>query len=121
MKSPGDSDFLVATTLGATVGGFKASATWKHTAGYDLNPAINTALFGTQTKVKSFNTVDLFFEYDTSGEGLMKDLSFTLNVDNLFNQDPPFFGGNPSIGSFSGYTNGSTLGRMVLLGVKKKF
>lgn len=42
-------------------------------------------------------------------------------VDNLFNQNPPFFGGYPSIGSFSGYTNGSTLGRMVLLGVKKKF
>lgn len=121
LKSPGDSDFLVATTLGMASGGFKASATWKHTAGYDLDPVINTALFGTQSKVKSFNTVDLFFEYGTQGEGLLKDLTFTLNVENLFDQDPPFFGGNPTIGSFSGYTNGSTLGRMVLLGVKKKF
>lgn len=118
---PGGSDLLVATSVGATAGNLTASATWNHTQGYDLDPAITTARFGTQKHVNSFNTVDLFLEYDVNGSDLLKDLSFTLNVQNLFNQDPSFYSGNPAIGSMSGFANGSTLGRAMLLGVRKKF
>ncbi|MGH1559829.1 hypothetical protein ACRAWD_23220 [Caulobacter segnis] len=39
----------------------------------------------------------------------------TLNVDNLFDKAPPWRNAN------SGYANGSTLGRLVSLGVRTKF
>jgi iron complex outermembrane receptor protein len=39
----------------------------------------------------------------------------TLNVSNLFNQDPPFYNADP------GYANGSTLGRLIQFGIRKKF
>jgi iron complex outermembrane receptor protein len=121
LKNPGDSELLVATTLGATIGDFKASATWKHTNGYDLGTPLTTARFGTQDHVGSFNTVDLFFQYDVNGEELFKDLSFTLNVENAFDEDPPFYNSTGGVGLFPGFTNGSTLGRTFLLGVRKKF
>ncbi|MHA4838220.1 TonB-dependent receptor [Sphingopyxis sp. MSC1_008] len=99
----------LSATVGATIGGFSANATWYHTAGYKVQNVPN------QTRVNAFNVVDLFFAYDVGGEGLFKDLAFTLNVNNVFDQDPPF------INSGTGYTNGSTYGRLVQLGVRKKF
>lgn len=104
------SRFNLTAGIGATVGNFTAQATLYHTGGYDLGTAL-----GAQTKVGSYNTVDLFFSYDVKGEGLLQDLSFTLNVNNVFDQDPPFFN------SGNGYTNGSTLGRLMQVGVRKKF
>jgi hypothetical protein len=44
--------------------------------------------------VKSFNTVNLFAQYDVEGENLLKGLTFTVNVDNLFDNDPPFYNGS---------------------------
>lgn len=99
----------LSASLGATVGGLTASATWYHTAGYKVRNIPN------QTRVDAFNVVDLFFAYDVGGAGLFKDLAFTLNVNNVFDEDPPF------LNSGTGYTNGSTLGRLVQFGVRKKF
>ena len=39
----------------------------------------------------------------------------TLNIDNVFDQDPPYFN------NAAGYTNGSTLGRLVSFGIRTKF
>lgn len=50
---------------------------------------------------------------------IAKDLTLSLNVDNLFDQDPPLFRGQSS--TFNGFTNGFTLGRLVRLGVSKRF
>lgn len=99
----------LSATLGATIGNFSANATLYHTAGYDVQNIPE------QTRVDAFNVVDLFFSYDVGGEGVFEDLAFTLNVNNVFDQDPPF------LNSDDGYTNGSTLGRLVQVGVRKKF
>ena len=72
-----------------------------------------------QTRVNAFNVVDLFFAYDVGGEGLFKDLAFTLNVNNLFDTDPPELRRtNPGD---RGYGNGFTLGRLISFGVSKQF
>ncbi len=116
------------TTLGTEIGNLLGQITWTHRSGYDFTTPrgfIGTTLSGQtfvgQPSVKGFNTFDLFFKYDVSGEsGIAKDLSFTLSVENLFNQDPPVFRGNTT-GVSPGFTNGSTIGRFVKFGVSKRF
>jgi iron complex outermembrane receptor protein len=63
-------------------------------------------------------------KYDVPGESmLLKDLSFTLNVDNVFDKALPLYrgtysgGGNTSVG----FANGFTLCRLIRVGVSKKF
>jgi iron complex outermembrane receptor protein len=107
--SPGNSDLSLLVSLGAQVGNLTGSARLNHSRGYDVFPAL-----GAQTHVNSFNTVDLFFSYDFKGTGVLQDLSLTLNVNNVFDQDPPFYNQN------NGYTNGSTLGRLVQFGIRKR-
>lgn len=118
------SRFRSRLTVGADIGKLTASATWSHLQGYDLqfpvgydNPG---AGFVQQTSVNSFNTVDLFFRYDLKGEGWDKDLALTLNVNNVFDQDPPVYIAT-GLGVSPGFTNGNTLGRFVQFGVSKKF
>lgn len=105
------------TTLGATIGQLRAQATWNHTSGYAIPP---TSTVPVQSRVGAFDTVNVFFKYDIAGENAWtKDLSLTLNVNNLFDQDPPILLRNGQ--NENGYANGFTLGRMVVLGVSKKF
>ena len=105
------------SSIGADIGSFRAQATWNHTSGYDIVPLATVPV---QEHVGAFNTVDLFFKYTVPAEsGVLKDLSFTLNVDNVLDEDPPvFFGTGPNQ---NGYANGFTFGRMFVLGVAKKF
>jgi iron complex outermembrane receptor protein len=63
--------------------------------------------------VSAFNTVDLFLAYDLGK--LISNTLLTLNLDNAFDQDPPY------LNSSTGYTNGGTLGRLVSFGVRTKF
>lgn len=121
LKTPGASDLAFLATVGGTYGNFTGTVSWNHLGGYSIDPDIVNARFGTQTSVDSFDTVDLFLQYDVKGEALLEDLAFTLNVENLFNEDPPFYSGPSAIGSLSGFTNGSTLGRLISLGVRKQF
>jgi iron complex outermembrane receptor protein len=118
------SRFRSRVTVGAEIGNLTASATWNHLQGYNLqfpvgynNPG---AGFFQQTSIGSFNTVDLFFRYNFKGEGFDKDLALTLNVNNVFDQDPPLSIATGS-GVTAGYANGATLGRLVQVGVSKKF
>jgi iron complex outermembrane receptor protein len=105
------------TTLGANIGNLRAQAIWNHSQGFAITP---TATNAQQSRVDSFNVINLFFQYKVPGESsIAKDLTFTLNVDNLFDQDPPLYRGQ--ISTFSGFANGFTLGRMIRLGVSKKF
>lgn len=110
LETPGESRFSLLASLGVESGGFSGTATWTHRAGYDANPNI-----GTQDRVDGFDTIDLFLGYEVEGTGLLSDLSFTLTAINLFDQDPPFYNLDP------GYINGSTPGRVVQLGVSKRF
>jgi len=61
--------------------------------------------------------VTLFFKYDTPPPPLARKLALTLNIDNLFDQDPPTLRSDGS----TGITNGSTLGRFIQLGINAKF
>lgn len=110
-------ELFLRASAGVDVGNFRAQATWNHTSGYDIVPLATDPV---QDHVGSFNTVDLFFKYEFPAEGgLLQDLAFTLNVDNVFDQDPPrFFGSGPNE---NGYANGFSFGRMFVLGVSKKF
>lgn len=103
----GSGRLTLTAALGAKVGDFTARATFNHRGGY---PMLGVA---PQTRVDSFNTVDLFFAYDLGG--VLKNSMLTVNVDNVFDQDPPY------LNSSTGYTNGFTLGRLVSFGVRTKF
>jgi len=68
-----------------------------------------------QTRVGSFRVVDLFAGYTLAGNGFTDGLQLTLNLDNIFDEDPPFIN-NPN-----GFVNGSTLGRLIMVGLRKTF
>lgn len=113
------SPYRLRTAVGGQFGNLRAQVTWSHIHGYDLAAPVGLV---PQTRVGSFNVVDLFFKYDIEAGGLLNDLSFTLNVNNLFDQDPPEFREQNQFTNMSnGYTNGATVGRLVQLGVRKKF
>ena len=116
----GASQFNGMAAFGVDVNGvlrensvFRAEARLKHSAGYDV---LRTAALP-QDEVDAFNTVDLYFRYDFNGMGYLENLSLSLNVKNVLDEEPPVFratGGN-------GYDNGFTLGRQIIMGVSKKF
>lgn len=111
------------TTVGANIGNLRAQVTWNYRQGYNISPVVAIPGGGgaVQTHVGDFNVFNLFFKYDVPGEKLFKDLSFTLNIDNVFDQDPPIDYGSKALVAGSGYGNGSTLGRIFQIGVSKRF
>lgn len=124
----------LSASAGVDIGSFRAQATLNHTAGFRVVrcdpttvPACNPSATGIPTasglpqdRVGDFNTVNLFFKYEVPGESLLlRDLEFTLNINNAFDQDPPIY---RNIGNQRpGYDNGFTLGRMIQFGISKKF
>lgn len=123
------SRFKLRSMVGADIGALTAQITWNHRQGYDLSSPVGYAgtsalgqTFVAQTKVDSFDFFDLFFKLDVPGDSVItRDLSFTLNVNNVFDQDPPEYRGTNNIAGRLGYDNGATLGRLVQFGVSKKF
>ncbi len=136
ISTNGSSRLQLAATLGADVGNFRGQVTLNHSGGYGVtrcdttttatlvcSPSTTgapTAVGLPQDRVHAFNTVNLFFKYDVpEGSMLPKGLELTLNINNLFDTDPPVF---KQIGSnFPGYANGFTLGRLVQFGLNKTF
>ncbi|MBL7537459.1 TonB-dependent receptor, partial [Escherichia coli] len=88
---------------------FIASASYNYRGGF---PILGVA---PQTRVGAFQTVDAFLAYDLGKHGFIKNAMLTLNIDNIFDQDPPW------LNSAAAYTNGSTLGRLVTFGIRTKF
>ncbi|TCM15341.1 iron complex outermembrane receptor protein [Novosphingobium sp. PhB165] len=107
--------FILSSTLGATFGNLRAQATWRHLGGWDVAPLASNL---NQSRIKDFDTINLFAQYDFKGTGVMKDLSLTFNVDNLFDKDPPPYNG--SINSLDGYAV-TSIGRVFQFGISKKF
>lgn len=99
-------------SLGATVGNFRGSLSWRHSHGYDLNPPVG-AVAPFQDYAGSYNVFDTFFKLDFPKDKF----ALTLNVSNIFDQRPPV---TISPGS-NGTINGSTYGRMAQIGFNKKF
>ncbi|MCJ2185876.1 TonB-dependent receptor domain-containing protein [Novosphingobium beihaiensis] len=104
------------SSLGASIGSFRAQASWNYTGGYDIVPTGTPV----QDHVSSFSTVNLFFKYDVpASSAILKDLTLTLNVNNVFDQDPPVLRRN--LPNEFGFANGFSFGRMFILGASKKF
>ncbi|MES3153960.1 TonB-dependent receptor plug domain-containing protein [Sphingomonas faeni] len=99
---------LVATA-GAKAGGLSGQVQYFRTSGYDLGNNVR------QDHVGAFTPVNLFVSYDLGDDGPLKNTQVSVTAQNLFDRDPPFFNGG------NGYTNGSTYGRMILLGLRKGF
>ena len=95
-------------SLGADVGAVTARATLTHRGSF---PIIGDPV---QARVKGYDTVDLYFAYDLGKIGMFKEASLTLNIDNVADQDPPFRN------TGNGFANGSTLGRLVAVGLRTK-
>ncbi|MEY2943325.1 MAG: hypothetical protein RLY97_1339, partial [Pseudomonadota bacterium] len=110
------SRYKFRSTLGATIGNFRSQITWNHSHGYDISPVLATTISTGQTHVASYNVIDLFFKYDVKSA----DLAFTLGINNVFDKAPPVYKAQ-QIGTPNGYANGNTVGRLVQLGVSKKF
>jgi len=108
------------TTVGTNIHDFRAQVTWNHTAGYDRAGGAVAANFF-QGSIGAFDTVDMFFKYEVNGSGLLSDLSFSLNIQNVFDQDPPLLKLTDSTGPGFDPSLAFTLGRYFQLGVKKKF
>ena len=98
---------------GVDYGQLRAQLTMNHNGSYRLAPTASIP----QDSVGAFTVFNLFFRYALQGEDWRKDLSFTMNVDNLFDTDPPVYKSS----SGNGTANGSTLGRLVQFGVHKDF
>jgi iron complex outermembrane receptor protein len=110
------SKLQLQTVFGVDVGAFRAQATWSHSAGYAITPTSSNPI---QSRVGSFSTLDLFFKYDVPGDGMFKDLSFTLNVKNVGDKAPPVLLRNQP--NERGFANGFSIGRMFIFGASKKF
>jgi iron complex outermembrane receptor protein len=112
------SHLRLAATLGANIGSFRAQATLYHSAGYLRSDAGSASAFG-QVRVKPFDTINLFFKYDVPAKGLFENLSFTLNVSNLFDKNPSVYKNT----GLNGYDvdHSQTLGRFFQFGVRKRF
>jgi iron complex outermembrane receptor protein len=111
-----DTRFRISGTLGAEAGSLRGEVTWNHSGGFDVVP---TAANANQAKVKPYDVIDLFVRYALDGTGILKDFAVTFNVDNILDNDPPIYRG--TFNSGDGYANGFTLGRVIKLGVSKKF
>jgi len=108
------SKLQLQATLGADIKNFRVQATLNHSSGFNVVPSATLP----QHSVSNYDVVNLFFKYTIPGDDLLtKNLSFTLNVNNVFDQDPPVYRSNTG----NGYENSFTLGRLWMLGVSKKF
>jgi iron complex outermembrane receptor protein len=105
---------MLQANVGVQVEKFTASATLNVNGGYDVTGVVG------QTHVKSFHPLNLYFSYDLDGPGVLGDTQLTLNIDNVFDVDAPFFNG-VDISGVPGTANGSTLGRYFNFGIRKKF
>lgn len=105
----GTGRFSFTTSVGANVGPVTARAQWARRGGYPIlfNPL--------QDRVDAYDVVDLYFAYDLGDIGFTDSTELTLNIDNVFDQDPPF------LTTGNGYGNGSTFGRLFQLGVRTQF
>lgn len=105
-------------TAGVDIGGFRAQMTLNHVSGY----AVQRSAVLPQDRVEPFDIINLFFRYNVPSESrLLKNLSLTLNINNVLDTDPPVFKNN-SVGLGNGYPQAEfTLGRLIMFGVSKKF
>ena len=93
--------------------GWKARVAVNYTGGYK-----NDTVSPTQD-VGRYTTVDgrLAYELGDASAGLLRNVTVALEATNLFDTDPPYVFSQYNYD----YTNGNPLGRVVEIGLKKRF
>ena len=110
------SDFNYTFSLTAQIGDhILTQATLYHVSDFPLSVPVGLG----QDEVDSFDTVDLYAQYDFSGGGWTEGLALSLGLNNVFDEDPPIYRGTTQ-GNTNGYSGG-TLGRVLQLGISKDF
>lgn len=125
----GTPDFRVTASLGATIGQFRAQATWRYSSSYIaaswacLDPTAGLACptiptrRADQIRIGQFDTLDLLFRYSINSDSwIAKDLDLTFYLNNVFNSHPPF-----ERTATGGVAGGQTLGRLFQFGISKRF
>jgi len=107
------SRLLMTAQGGATWGPLTGRVTMNYTSGFPV------AVPG-QTHVGAFYPVNLLLSYDFGAALGLKDLTTSLNVNNIFDKDPAFENITGSSG-IDGVGNGATVGRFFNLGIHAKF
>ncbi len=105
----GISQYQFVANAGWRSGAFAARGSVNYRDGYDILGVAN------QTSVESFTTLDLFFSYAPDFGRWTEGSLLTFNIDNVTDEDPPY------LNNTVGYTNGSTLGRVFSVGIRKAF
>jgi iron complex outermembrane receptor protein len=106
-------DYSVAIYMN-NVGGYK---NW---GSGTINPLIldtNGNVSGGGDYVRSWTTFDLHAAWDFSHEGLLGDSQVYVDVNNVFNQAPPFFNNSNGYDSFGS----NPLGRVVSVGIRARW
>ena len=106
--------------------GLSANLFWNHTSPYKnwsgntVTPITRNAggvPTGGGDRVKAGNTFDFHLAYDFQGEGWSRDLELFMDVNNVFDTDPPFYNSNNGYDTFSG----NPLGRLISVGIRKEW
>jgi iron complex outermembrane receptor protein len=106
--------------------GLTANLFWNHTSSYHnwsgttVTPIVRNAQgvpTGGGDKGDAGNTFDAHLAYDFQGDGWQKDLQVFLDVNNLTDEDPPFYNNNNGFDQFSG----NPIGRLVAVGARKRW
>ena len=107
----------VVTTGGATWNRLTGSASVNYSRGYDVTSST------TQTEVDDYMPIHLALEYDVADLKWVGGTIVSLNVNNVFDENPPFLNAGALVGSTDGLgtANGQTLGRLVTLGARFSF
>ncbi len=106
--------------------GLSTNIAWNHTGSYrnwsgtTVTPLTRSAAgvpTGGGDKVKAGNFFDFHAAYDFTGDGLTQDLQLFVDINNVFDKDPPFYNSNNGYDTFSG----NPIGRLTTIGVRKKW
>ncbi len=106
-----NSDMTMVASIDWSSNNVRAGLKYKHTPGFNVDDAVG------QNEVKAFNITDLYMSYDfESDSGITNGLTLRLNVDNVLDKEPAVYRRNGGI-NYAGFT----LGRVVTIGLSKKF
>lgn len=113
--------------LTATVGPVTGRVQVQYSPGFNVSPVLNQSLsLYNQRRIEAFHPVNLFVSYDLSGlSSWLSDTEVSVTVNNIGDDSPPVylsggepFPGNAGIGLIA---SGGTLGRYMVLGLRKQF
>jgi iron complex outermembrane receptor protein len=127
-------EFKARTYFGVSVGDFSADLFWNHVGSYNnwsgntvepLTRDANGNPNGGGDTVDATNTFDLHLSQKVSFGGAFDDMTLSLDIRNVADEDPSFYNGN--LGGFMGGAwgydnyNSNPIGRLITLGLRTRF